>query len=185
MKSILLSLAAALMLQACTSVVLSTAAMLNATSPLDADPSGFEIAVTIPDGVRVPQGGATMGFEATNERLQETIKGEYALEQRATKDAQTLFRIAPDDLPAVLDFQAKAREWETADPSNSSGSFSVGVTFCKVGNGPALDDTFSVSIRTKTDGVFLPLIRNAKVSAAMELLEENKQDLPENLLCEE
>lgn len=173
MKPIVLALTAALALQACTSVVMSTAAMLNATSPMEADPAGFEIAIDMPDGVFVPTGGATMGLTNAHSKLGETYDETYALQQRSSQDGQTLFRIHPDDLDDIRAFQARAVTWETEDPEASTGSFSVSVSFCKIGEGPAPDDRFSVSIRTETDGMFLPLIRNAKVADALNLITDS------------
>ncbi len=183
MKRILLAIAAAASLQACSSVVLSTAAMLNATSPMEADPAGFEVAVTIPEGVVVPKGGATMGLANANSKLDQEFNETYALQQRTTTDGQTLFRIDPADLDKVRAFQTRAIAWETDDPDASSGSFSVAVAFCQVGDGPAPDDRFSVSIRTEPDGIFLPLIRNAKVADALDLIKEGEVNTEPSPLC--
>ena len=173
MRSFLIPLSACFMLGACGSVVMSTTAVLGMSSPLEEDPAGYEIAVTIPEGVDVPRGGARLSV--TNENTVHGIDEEqtYELQRRATEEGQTLFRINPADLNKLRARQARIAKWEMEDPDANSGSFSVWVEFCAIGDGPSEDDVFNVSIRTKADGRFMPLIRNAQVKDAIALLEEN------------
>lgn len=172
MRPLLLPIAACLALGACGSVVMSTAAVLGMTSPLAADPAGFEIAITIPDGVDVPPNGAKFGVTNQNTVHDIDIANDYVLQRRETTDGLTLFRVNPADLEELREFQAKAKAWETENPSANSGSFSVGVEFCVIGDGPSETDLFDVSIRTEPDGPFMPLIRGAAVKDAIALIED-------------
>lgn len=167
MHRILLSLIACLGLSACGSVVMSNVAVLGFTDPLGTDPAGYAIAVTIPDGVDVSKNGVVFKFANKNTILNIDEDYEYALERRETTDGQTIFRFAPADLPAIRTFQATVKDREMADPDANSGSISMFVAFCKIGDGPADDATFSVSIRTKPDGRFMPLIREASIKDAL------------------
>ncbi|UWR00082.1 hypothetical protein K3729_04720 [Rhodobacteraceae bacterium S2214] len=173
MKSIILTLfiAFGFALQGCGTVVLSTVAALNATSPLTADPAGFEVAVDMPEGGDIAPDGATINLFMSHTVLGEDVNETYVLQRRQSADGRILFRINPRDLDMVRAFQAKARTWEANDPDASSGGFGVSVVACSVGDGPADDATFSVSIRTQVDGGFMPLIRNARVMDAIEAVE--------------
>lgn len=148
---------------ACTKVAMTTVALLNASSPMEADPQGFEFAVTMPDAASVQKNGAEFRIAMTQTKLGESIDRDFILQQRSSPDGQMLFRVNPADLDELRALQAKARAWETTDPVASSGSISVFVAPCAIGEGPALSDTFSVSLRTEIDGVFLPLIRDASI----------------------
>lgn len=183
---LILAMIAGLALQGCGSVVLSTVAALNATSPLAADPAGFEIAVDMPDGGDIAPDGASLNLFMFHTGLGEEFDETYILERRQAADGRILFRINPRDLDAIRAFQTKARDWETNDPIASSGGFGVSVVACSVGDGPADDATFSVSIRTQVDGGFMPLIRNARVLDAIEAVKdlENDADNTTTARCE-
>lgn len=174
MKSILLMLAmiAGLALQGCGSVVLSTVAALNGQSPLTADPEGYEIAVDMPEGGDIAPDGAAINLFMSHAVLGESVDETYILQRRQTADGRILFRINPRDLDAIRALQTKAIDWETNDPVASSGGFGVSVVACSVGDGPADDATFSVSIRTQVDGRFMPLIRNARITDAIAAVED-------------
>lgn len=177
MRPFLLSSAACLLLGACSSVVMSTAAMLGMTNLFDVDPAGYEVAVTIPEGVDVSKDGATFGLTNKNTIHNVDIAKTYALQRRDTQDGQTLFRINPKDLAEVREFQAQVKAWELEDANANSGSFTVEVNFCVLGDGPVPEDVFSVAIRTDPDGRFMPLIRNASVSDAIKAIEEDGLDM--------
>lgn len=170
MRSILLSLAisAGLVLQGCGAVVLPTLATLNALSPLTADPAGIEIAATLPDGADIPAGGAKFIINVARTDTGETIDETFILQRRQSSDGRLLFRINPADLDAVRAIQVKAGGWEANNSQATSGSFSIGVVACSLGDGPAADARFSVAIRSVVDGPFMPLIRNAMVSDVLE-----------------
>lgn len=185
MRSITLALIASLSLSACGSVVMTTAAMLGMTNPLEADPGNYEIAVDIPDGVDVAKDGVKFTFAAKNTVLNTDQSYVYALARRETMDGRSLFRFAETDLPEIRAFQATSKQREMDNPDANSGSISVMVSFCKIGDGPADDDTFSVAIRTKPGGRFTTLIRNARVKDAIDLIDDPRD--PRNLapLCQQ
>ncbi len=161
----------------CSKVVMTTAAILGATSPMDADPQGFEVAVTLPSATGVQNDGAHFIVGMENAQLDESFERTFILQQSETRDGKILFRVNPDDLDELRALQAKAKAWEMADPVASSGSISVFVSPCAIGDGPNLDDTFSVAMRTQVDGAFLPLIRGASIEDVVNALEsENPQE---------
>jgi hypothetical protein len=173
----------AVILQACSSVILPTVAKLSGLSPLEADPQDFQIAVTLPDGVAIPEGGAKFGFAFARSDTGEAHSESYPLEQRETRDGKTLFRIAPSDIEALRAFQAMAAAWEAEDPRATSGSITMSVVACSVGDGPAPDATFSTAVRISADGLFLPLIRNARVADVIEYVADHP-GLTEQSLCQ-
>ncbi|MDO7557360.1 MAG: hypothetical protein MUR46_06050 [Loktanella sp.] len=144
MRSILKPLTACLFLGACGSVVMSTAVVLGMSASLQDDPAGYEVAVTIPEGVDVQTGGATLGVSNANTIHSVDEQYTYVLERREAPDGQTLFRVNPTDLDGLRDLQARVTAWEAEDSRANSGAISVWVSFCTVGDGPANDDVFDV-----------------------------------------
>ncbi len=78
-----------------------------------------------------------------------------------------MFAVAPEDVPAFRTLQRTIRTWEEIAGDETTGSFGVDVTLCKVGEGPAEDATFSVFVKTG-DGGLLPILRDAPVSEVIE-----------------
>lgn len=154
------------LLSGCSSLVPATLARLNDFSPLTVDPAALQAAVTVPDGVFVPVGGATMLLEATRSDLGETVTKSFVLDQKETGEF-LVFQVAEEDLPAFRALQRTIRTWEEIAEDETTGSFGVDVTLCKVGEGPAEDATFSVFVKTG-DGGLLPILRDAPVSDVME-----------------
>ena len=150
-----------LLLQACGGLNPITLARLSQMSPLTADPAAIQVMIDFPDGIRIPRGSAVLGFEAELRSTGETIAGNFVLAE--TGAARRLYRIDPADIPEMRAFQARAKAWEATHPDDSSGSMSIDLQFCKIGEGPAPDATVDVSIRMETDGPFLPLIRNGAI----------------------
>jgi hypothetical protein len=129
----------------------------------------------MPDGADIAQNGATFVLSMSRSDTGEERAGTFTLERRESSDGRSRIRIDPADLDAVRSLQATANAWETEDPVASSGSLTVGVIACSVGNGPADDANFSVWIRTVADGPFMPLIRNASVSDVLDAAEEYEE----------
>ena len=161
-----LTILAALMLSACTSIVPSTIMQLNGLSPTTADPAGFEIAVDLPDGLDIRPGTARLTFAVARSDTGAAQTGTFVLERR--EGSVTSFRVAPDDLSALRALQATARAWKAENPNATSGSLGLNVSPCKRGAGPANDARVSVAIRMEQDGAFLPLVRNGPISAVAE-----------------
>jgi hypothetical protein len=171
MRRALLSL---LLVSACSSLVPSTTAQLAQLSPLEADPAAIALAIQLPPGLVVPEGGAKMVVEATRKATGETRRGDYVLASEPGDPAQfaadpgdsvTFYRLAPDDIAPMRDLQTIVADWKTADPDGTAGSFSMGLAGCAVGQGPEPDAKGSVYIRTVANGAYLPLIQNASIKA--------------------
>lgn len=160
--------------------------MLSGLDPLPAEPEAYEFAITMPQGARVQKDGATFTVEASYTKTGETFSSNYILQERIGSDGRFLFRINPADLNDMRAQQAKARAWEEADPDASSGSINIIVIPCRFDEGPSLDDSFSVSLRTSKNGAFLPLIRDLELrTVARELAKDGQDATLEDLpVCE-
>ena len=121
MRSILKPLTACLFLGACGSVVMSTAVVLGMSASLQDDPAGYEVAVTIPEGVDVQTGGATLGVSNANTIHSVDEQYTYVLARREAPDGQTLFRVNPTDLDGLRDLRARVTAWEAEDSRGAIG----------------------------------------------------------------
>ncbi|SFR31727.1 hypothetical protein SAMN04488005_0158 [Yoonia tamlensis] len=157
-----LSLLPILALCACSSIVPSTVARLSTLSPTTADPAGFAVLMTLPDGLGVQRGSARLIFSARRTDTGETLQEDVILERDA---GAQLFRIAAADYARLRAAQATARLWETQNKDATQGALSVHVAACKIGAGPDPDARVSVAIQTTQGGEFQPLVRNGPLSA--------------------
>ena len=183
MRLIMVPLIVFLGLSACSSVVMTTAAVLGMENPLAADPADYAVSITIPEGVDVKENGARLILRNVNTLHDVKKEDTYILERNDVEDARTIFRIDPADYATLRAYQTRITAWEKEDSSANSGSLSIFVEFCLRGDGPADDDIFNVGIRTKPDGRFMPLIHNAKVKDAIEKLEVNGGSIREFRRC--
>lgn len=152
-----------LLLSACGSVVPSTVARLNTMSPLAADPADFAVAITLPDGLGIAPDSARLSLVVARTDTAEIRRETVILER--VDGAQVYYRINPADHSALRDAQATALAWKAENDAATSGSLSVNLAPCRVGEGPAPDARVSVAIRTDADGAFLPLVNNGPISA--------------------
>jgi hypothetical protein len=168
LKEILMRLPilSSLILSACSSVIPTTALRLNAMSPLQADPAGFAVAVTLPDGLGIEQETALLKFIVTRTDTNETVEDVFVLERLTTENE--VFRVAPEDLDSLRAAQVVAREWRAENDDATSGSLSIMIGPCQVADGPSTDAVVSVAIQVSTDGPFLPLVSNGPISAIVE-----------------
>ncbi|MXQ09417.1 hypothetical protein GQ651_16340 [Alphaproteobacteria bacterium GH1-50] len=155
-------LPAALVLAACGSLVPSTVAGLMGVSPLEADPADFAVSVDLPEGVTVAPAGVTLSLKASAADGESAGIGVRLAEER--QGGTTLYSVAPEDLTAFRDVQGLIRAWEAADSDGTTGSLTVEVTACTLGDGPEDGATFDVGLRSTPDGPFRPLIRRAPVA---------------------
>jgi len=154
------SILAILALSACTSLVPSTIMRLNGLSPTTADPEGFAVDLTLPDGIDVMHGTARLMFTVTRSDTGAEQSGDFVLAR-----AGSVFRIAPDDYAPLRDLQTTARAWTAENDGATNGSLGLSLTPCLIGNGPAPDARVSVGLRLEEGGAFLPLVRNGPLSA--------------------
>lgn len=166
-----LGLFCALALSACTSIVPTTALRLSTMSPTTADPADFAVDLTLPDGIDVRPGSATLIFAVSRADLDETATGRFALRRDGS-----VFAIDPADHVELRALQAIARTWQAENAAATSGSLSIDLSPCRRGAGPADDATVSVAIRLEQDGPFLPLVRNGPLSAVTSQMQ--LQDIP-------
>lgn len=154
-----------LILSACTRIVPDTVSQLNALSPLEADPAGFAVAITLPKGLDITPQSARLMFAVARADTGETRDGAFVLER--TSADQATYQVALRDLNALRALQEVAQQWKN-DGDATSGSLSVTMSPCRVGAGPADDARASVDIRIDANGPFLPLIRKGPISALAE-----------------
>ena len=150
------------LLAGCSSLVPSTVAQLAGLSPLTADPAGFEVALDLPPGIDVVPDSALLVLAASQSETGAAFEAPFVLQRR--DGPVQLWRVNPDDLDELRTLQARAAEWEAEDPDASSGSLSVGLEPCRIGDGPAPDAAVSISLRVQPGGPLLPLVRNAPIS---------------------
>ena len=149
-----------LLLSACTSLVPSTVMRLNNVSPLTADPAGFAVNLTLPDGIDVTPDTAQLIFGVTRSDIDQKQSGTFTLEREGT-----IFRIPPADVPALRALQKTAQDWGDQNEDATSGSLGINLTPCKRGAGPGANAQVSVALRLQEGGAFLPLVRNGPLSA--------------------
>ena len=152
-----------LLLSACTSVVPATALRLRSLSPMEADPAGFAVTITLPEGLDIEPNSARLKFTVTRADTGEIHENTFVLDRMAA--GQATYRVAPSDLDALRAAQAVARQWKAEADDATSGSLNVTLSPCKIGAGPAPEARVSVGIRVAKDGPFQPLVRNAPISA--------------------
>lgn len=160
---ILIACAASALLTACTYVSPASVRDLSQLSPLEVDPSGMALTVSLPEGVAIEPGSARLVLSATRSDTGEMVLTDAVLEQLRAGD-QLLFRVAEADLPDLRDTQATARAWEETHPDLTSGSLSLTAGFCTTGAGPAADALGSVAVRLAEGAPFKPLLTDAPLS---------------------
>lgn len=165
-----LLLLAALALSGCSSIVPSSVARLYQVSPLEADPADLAVALDLPETVQVRPGSAKISFSARRSDTGQTSDGVYTLRMRKGTAGQSVFDMAAADIPTLRRQQALIRGWEEEDGDATSGSVSVTFEGCRIGTGPTPDDTVSVLLRTQADGSFFPLVRDATITDALNVL---------------
>lgn len=154
-----------LILSACSNLVPSTALRLNALSPIEADPADIAVAINLPEGLEIIPNSAQLMMAIRRSDTGEAREGVFVLERVPAQLA--VFRVATEDRDALRDLQATARHWKLENDDASNGSLSVTLAPCKMGEGPAVDASASLSIRLTEGGAFLPLIQNGPVSAVV------------------
>jgi hypothetical protein len=136
-------------------------------SPLETDPAGLRAAVALPEGVDVPAGGARLTIEASRRDLGETLGGEFAL-VRMSDGTRDVFRVADADVDEARALQARIRSWETTAPDETTGSITVSLAACRVGDGPAEDAVMTVWISPGPGLPLIPLARDMPIGDALD-----------------
>ena len=154
-----LPLTALALLCACSSVDPRALARLAALDPLAADPAQIAVRLSLPEGLRVPPGGAVLTLASSRSDTGQALDGRFVLAQ-----AGGVWRVAPQDLAALRDAQARARAWELEAPRAHSGSLSVSLTGCLSGDGPAPDAPVAAEISTDGGANFVPLLRGVRAA---------------------
>lgn len=160
-----------LLLAACSSVVPETVNRLSSLSPIEADPEQIEILISLPDGIDLPAGGASLTLSAAKDS--QTTTGHYVLSRsevtsvedgigNQTEGHLLLYRIENKDIPNLRAQQRQIRAWK-AENDATEGSLSVSLSPCIQGEPPAEDAKGSVWIRTENDGPFLQLVKSAPI----------------------
>ena len=148
-----------LALCACGAVNPVTALRLATLDPLTADPGAFIVRLDLPDGVGIEDGGATLSMQAT--RGADTRGGTFDIVE--TVPGSDIWRIAPDQLDALHSAQSTIAAWEAEAPDETTGSLSVDVRPCQLGDGPAETATLSVFLQLEPGGPFAPLLSEVAV----------------------
>lgn len=155
-------------LAACSAVVPGTAARLAAIDPLKADPGAIALVVILPPGLSVSPGTAVLEFGAT--RGSDQRGGRFVLDDIPAPPTLDLpesatarvYALTDKDAERMRAVQAEIGLWQRE--GEATGSLSLGIGGCAVGDGPAADAVGSVLIRLAEGGPFLPLIREARLA---------------------
>lgn len=155
-------------LSACSALVPSTASRLSALDPLTIDPAALELVMILPPGLVVRPGSARLELSATRGNQQESarfvledrpLRGEVAVPAGATAWG---FAVAAEDVARLRATQATIAGWKS--DGTARGSLGLGIGGCAVGDGPAMDATATVLIRTSGNGPLLPLIADGRLA---------------------
>lgn len=149
-----------LALVACASVNPLTVARLATLSPLDVDPAEIQVALRLPDGAGVAPGSAQLTLSAVTEDTPRRVSGDFTLTQSG-QDITT-FAIAPSDHARMRALQAEIRAMKAA--GDTTGSLSVTLAPCRIGEGPGPDATVDALVRLGRDGPLLPVLKRATLS---------------------
>lgn len=160
-----------LLLAACAYVSPLTTARLAAMDPLAADPAGLAVAVVLPAGLAVGEGGVKLDLRAT--RRDEVLSGIYLLTEVAPDPALAVpagasghvFVLRPADVAAMRGWQDKVSAWE----GQGRGSVSLGLALeaCTLGAGPAPGAEGAALIRLQKEAPLMPLIGPAPLAALL------------------
>ena len=165
-----LLLAALLGLGGCAAVVPQTAARLQALNPLTLDPSAVTVALILPAGMQIEPGTAVLILVAQRGDHKATETFVLAPREAAAVVAPAGaivagFGVTAADAERMRLWQGRISDWKAKGAA--SGSISVGVGGCKLGDGPAPDATGAVLIRLSEEAAFQPLIRPTRLSALL------------------
>lgn len=167
-----------LFVAACGAIVPETAMRLAANSPLEADPSAIAVALLLPDGLAVRDGGAKLELTAKGIGPTELFKGAYTLAELpvdaagfgadSAGDAGATVRfytIPPSDAAEMRKAQAKLKVLDRAGKRRKgAASIGIGLDGCRIGARPAPDARVSIFLRTETAGAFYPHIDKANLA---------------------
>lgn len=151
----------------CSSLVPSSLVALRGLSPLEADPEGFVVGLDLPDEVRVVPGSARLTLRADRTDIAEERAGSFVLQESVSEGA-SFYRVAPEDLEALRTLQSEINAWETVAPDATSGSLSVSLTTCREVADVPDDATVSVDLQLDVGGPFVPLLRDAPLTAILD-----------------
>jgi hypothetical protein len=155
--------ALAVLVLGCTSVVPSSVVWLQQTSPLEADPSQIAARLTLPEGLGVLPGSASLTLSAMRKDTGETLSEVYPFDVQQSETA--LFRFSPKVAARLAQQQATLRAWDAEPDVEGNASLTVDIEPCRIGGGPTPEARVSVHVQLDEDTGFLPLIRNGPISA--------------------
>jgi hypothetical protein len=168
----LFALIAILSLGACTALVPSGVARLYQFSPMEAEPKDIAVALRLPASVDILDDSARIEIMASRIDTDESSSELYILRRRSdTSGDLVIFDIDTADRGRMRDQQALIRDWEAENEKATSGAIGVTFTGCAVGTGPTATDRVSILMRTSAEGTFFPLVRNATVQQALDVLD--------------
>ncbi|OJY32331.1 MAG: hypothetical protein BGP11_02895 [Rhodobacterales bacterium 65-51] len=156
-----------LLLAACSSLVPSTLMRLQALDPLTADPSGIELALVLPDGLRPQPQGARLEFKA--DRTGHSVAETFVLEPRPApslpeaKGVVMAFGLSRADAARMRAAQSAVAAWP--QDGQSHGSLGVALDACLTGGPLPPTAEGGVLIKLEQEQGFQPLVRPAPIAA--------------------
>lgn len=172
MKARFLALPLLLGLAACTHVPARTLWALRSFDPMTTDPARLRAAVAMPKEAFPAHGGGKLVMTQARKNGTDEEKLELVLEEVSLASETGLaavkpskgqevraFRIAPADIPRLLEARVQARARSEKEPGAFQGSLSVGIDGCRPEGAP-VPKVFPVStwIKTSETGDYVTLL---------------------------
>ncbi len=168
-----------LALAGCGHVPMKTMWALRSVDPMTTDPARLRAAVAIPKEAMPVRGGAKLVMTQSRksggeeERLELTLEevplaAETGLGAVKAKKGQEIrvFRIAPADVPRLIEARARAKARADKEPGAFQGSMTVGVDGCRSADAPPPRE-FRVStwLKTPETGEYLTVLDDVDLVA--------------------
>ncbi|QDG74737.1 hypothetical protein [Labrenzia sp. PHM005] len=178
-------------LSACGHVPLTTIAKLSQFDMLETNPDALRLAVKYPEGIQIPQGGATMAL--TLKRKQDGVvlmEEELAFEEVVSKAEKAelsqelqdgwrleIYRLPEENLPFFRSFQKHMASMSKSEREKVEGTLNIGVSGCLLTAEKPSDIRVSTFLKAAELGGYVTLLRNFDLEEQMtELGGENGLD---------
>ncbi|MGV6848763.1 MAG: hypothetical protein ACWA5A_10325 [Marinibacterium sp.] len=143
----------------CSHVPGSTREALEALSPLDVDPAGFQVTLDLPAGIVLRSGSPLLVLTVRNRSSGAELREQAVLVRRGPQT----YGLTADGADRLRALQSEARLWET-EGRRGKGTLSLTLAACAADGGPFPDATVSAFLKTARDGRDLAIVEDLPVS---------------------
>ncbi len=131
-------------------------ALAAPSDPLQADPAAIRVTLTLPEGIGLVAGSASLQFGATNGKTGVTTNATDALSDTATGQTHEL-RLTTPETAQLRGVQAVIAQWK-AKGEQGRGALTVAFTPCLASPGAPIDTSMGLSIRFAETGPKMNLV---------------------------